>query len=430
MNCLNVSDASLRRRPGTAALPLLRAALAATVGILGIATGAPATANPSFAAGSLGLTSYTDPVTGNTTVNEQIDITSDPDTAVLGIAPYRDASGFGGTLGFAYAMAGDRYVKARAGSVLDSAYAPRGVGAFDYGGGFIDSPTGYVGGTLGIGRADWITVVAPTWSGDASVTSNLHRKLQFTDSLSLSDRIADMQQAVILNSLPPYDPVTTDPIQFMSSLLRFQLRVEEFETGNSWALSWTDYLERRLELRTGGVFLNQGAATWSDTSIYDAATDTYSGTSAYYPIYTLTTPPNSSPGALGFERDDPYDIPISFSSGYNYIVSLSLQCSTFIFITPGASTNLPVMSADCDASRSGYWTGLTNFRDSDGNAIAPFGLIEAGTGLDISGASPAYRPGGVTSVPEPASWTMLITGFSLAGASLRRRRTRAVTACA
>lgn len=420
MNNLNVSAAATLRFARDALCLARRSALAATAVTLGIAVGTPATAQ-SFWAGALGLTSYTDPMTGNTMARDETFDTADKDALVDASGGYTDGPGLGRTAGFAMAVAGDRYVRALAGSMFDGAYAPRGLGAFDYGTGFILSPTGYVGGALGIGRAEWSTIVHPSGSGNASAGANLYRKLEFRDSLSLSDRIADMQQAVVANGLPAYNPVTTDPIQFLNSLVQFRLNILENETGAYWGLSWTDYLERRLELRTNGVFLNQGAASWSDVYACDDLGNCTSNTT-YYPIDSLTTPPNSPSDALGFERNDPYLIPTSFSSSNSYTVSLSLYCGTFIFLTPGAATSPPQMSASCDASKSGYWTGLSDFSDADGNPIAPFGLIDLDTGLDISGASPAYLPGGVTPVPEPAQWTLLIAGFGLVGGAARRRR--------
>jgi PEP-CTERM motif len=58
-----------------------------------------------------------------------------------------------------------------------------------------------------------------------------------------------------------------------------------------------------------------------------------------------------------------------------------------------------------------------NFDDDNRtNVKATFALAAPGGG------------GGVGAVPEPATWGMMIMGFGLAGATLRRRRTTAVTA--
>lgn len=47
---------------------------------------------------------------------------------------------------------------------------------------------------------------------------------------------------------------------------------------------------------------------------------------------------------------------------------------------------------------------------------------------DDSGLSPFIDHVSAASVPEPASWAMLITGFGLTGATLRRRRVATLTA--
>jgi hypothetical protein len=46
----------------------------------------------------------------------------------------------------------------------------------------------------------------------------------------------------------------------------------------------------------------------------------------------------------------------------------------------------------------------------------------------VTGADAAYFDASLFSVPEPSSWAMLIAGFGLTGAAMRRRRMRTVTA--
>lgn len=51
------------------------------------------------------------------------------------------------------------------------------------------------------------------------------------------------------------------------------------------------------------------------------------------------------------------------------------------------------------------------------------------TGLAAAAALPAFTAGNfATAVPEPASWALLITGFGMVGAAMRRRTSHTVTA--
>ena len=95
----------------------------------------------------------------------------------------------------------------------------------------------------------------------------------------------------------------------------------------------------------------------------------------------------------------------------------------------------------CEAgngSNGGYWewTG-SGYNQYDINSLvvnlggwdltAPQGINDAGQivgfGIDEFGATRAFL---LTAVPEPSSWAMLIAGFGLVGAALRRRRVAAV----
>ena len=68
-----------------------------------------------------------------------------------------------------------------------------------------------------------------------------------------------------------------------------------------------------------------------------------------------------------------------------------------------------------------------NGQGGPGNATA-FYKIDAGAGIDkinlvynASSNAVLYSTGGGGGVPEPATWAMMITGFGLVGAAMRRR---------
>lgn len=85
-----------------------------------------------------------------------------------------------------------------------------------------------------------------------------------------------------------------------------------------------------------------------------------------------------------------------------------------------------------------YWMGVRPRLDFSGNgqfgigAVGQGNAVQAnpnngfgqGTIFSTNGNAVAYRLEGVTTtnVPEPASWAMLIAGFGLTGAAMRRRR--------
>ena len=98
----------------------------------------------------------------------------------------------------------------------------------------------------------------------------------------------------------------------------------------------------------------------------------------------------------------------TLSGGVVTAASFSLDGAT------GDNDQLFLNSA-CDCAFS---TGHTNFLDigsDDGSFVWNVGDLHAADGLLI--------PGGVSpGVPEPATWSLLIGGFGLAGAALRRRR--------
>ncbi|MEY2883286.1 MAG: hypothetical protein RL490_1010 [Pseudomonadota bacterium] len=74
-----------------------------------------------------------------------------------------------------------------------------------------------------------------------------------------------------------------------------------------------------------------------------------------------------------------------------------------------------------------FWTGDA---ETAGLKFAPgdsFGIIAFSSGQIIGSGTTTFTPG-AGGVPEPTSWAMLIAGFGLVGATLRKRRAAAVTA--
>lgn len=86
-----------------------------------------------------------------------------------------------------------------------------------------------------------------------------------------------------------------------------------------------------------------------------------------------------------------------------------------------------------DFSQTVNVTKLHFFRDDSGTGSeASAGFVDyiriydtALTGAEVAALTP---PGSAPAVPEPATWAMMISGFGLAGAAMRRRSTRVVLA--
>jgi hypothetical protein len=111
-----------------------------------------------------------------------------------------------------------------------------------------------------------------------------------------------------------------------------------------------------------------------------------------------------------------------------------------------AQVTLPLVK---ELAAGTYWLGVTPFMSF---SLGQTGIFRGGTGtgnaiqvnssggfgfpggVNETGASAAFRlngtGGSAGAVPEPASWAMLIAGFGLTGAAMRRRRVSAVSALA
>ncbi len=110
--------------------------------------------------------------------------------------------------------------------------------------------------------------------------------------------------------------------------------------------------------------------------------------------------------AAGYAFDDIYLLNISFISGHAFTLVGSVGCGS------SAATDAlsPIISGDCSISQQ--WKGLRAVVDNGGHQITAF--TTSGSGFNYG----SFTPG----VPEPESWAMLIAGFGLTGAVMRRRQ--------
>ena len=78
--------------------------------------------------------------------------------------------------------------------------------------------------------------------------------------------------------------------------------------------------------------------------------------------------------------------------------------------------------ADRGHGNPGTATFTLNFGAALGSSISIDDLFVRYQSINAPGIAGGSGVGTVVVVPEPATWAMLILGFGLAGASLRRRR--------
>jgi hypothetical protein len=92
--------------------------------------------------------------------------------------------------------------------------------------------------------------------------------------------------------------------------------------------------------------------------------------------------------------------------------------------TLGCQARAPYIDANvqtCNASSTALWGGITRVTDASGNVLNDWSVRSTtGTDYTVSLIPPTV------SVPEPATWAMLILGFGAAGSLIRRRRALAV----
>ena len=118
-----------------------------------------------------------------------------------------------------------------------------------------------------------------------------------------------------------------------------------------------------------------------------------------------------------------------FSTGFSFYYSSNSSASITVYDGLGATGNvLATLSL------------ANNYQPSCGYCVwAPIGVTFAGIAksIDFAGGADAVGYDNITfgsgtpgdgAVPEPASWAMLIAGFGLTGAAMRRRRSVAVAA--
>lgn len=161
----------------------------------------------------------------------------------------------------------------------------------------------------------------------------------------------------------------------------------------------------------GGV-LPGGAIYTSYVGIWDPST-----------IAGLTTPQQLFTSLFYADCGTPGVLGVGSSSGVlaggdaTYTATTSACSPGSLTLTPGQSV-LVVVGLQLPVNRGGFADASHTFTTRLGDNLAP----EQQNVITSSLQSAISQGAIVTGVPEPASWAMLIAGFGLTGAAMRRRR--------
>lgn len=116
--------------------------------------------------------------------------------------------------------------------------------------------------------------------------------------------------------------------------------------------------------------------------------------------------------------------PSTFFTGANVTIDNNLFPSFAAFPT---ATPIPYSLVAGDLALR-YTVGSDSFfgyARLNGDSTLDFAFENTANTAIVAGSA-ITGPGGISAaIPEPAAWALLLTGFGLAGASLRRRRTKA-----
>jgi hypothetical protein len=351
-----------------------------------------ALAGPALAATTLGGGQYVVRDAYGSQLESMSDVTNLPDVfkevnylPVIGVNDYALSRGLGG----------DRY--ARAGSAAG-----------------IQTPDLFHQ-AQGSGR--WINTAVASGTGLADITALFRGTVSFFDALSLADR----RNFVCGGTGTCANYPDTDFDFSLSSRATFGFSVEDSVTLDKYFLL-ASFAIRREVTRIDDRFGNFERAA-EDSSEGSWMSYLAPGGSGFQQIGSgaiNTSIQRAGPASL---LNGLFDIamPVPFVAGRSYTFDLLVTCTSEAAGLEAYLTSGQPGLASCNATNSGYLTGFENFRDAGGNAIAPFGLI-ARDGTNLALPSPLAPGGGPQPIPEPDSWAMLIAGFGLTGAVLRRRR--------
>lgn len=196
------------------------------------------------------------------------------------------------------------------------------------------------------------------------------------------------------------------------------------QNGGTVARGSVDVASSFSQLSAISTYLAALPTTGTLTSQWGAGT--LSGTSTGLNVYTVTTADLASLYALTITGGTSAIINVTgsdFSKYLSYNISgLSADNILFNFVdatsvtVSGAAMPGTILAPDAIVTMNG---GTVQGSVTAKTLVAGGATI---AGSSYSGSLAGYTPGQTPAVPEPASWAMMIAGFGIVGAALRRRR--------
>lgn len=332
--------------------------------------------------------------------NDPLAVSSVFNPATLGQAP-------GALTGSGFSWAGEGAVKTSASATSETAQGAAG----------------------GNATAFWEATVVAGGSGIAAVSGVFQRGLAILDPLTLGERGDAFLAAYNSN------PVTLQAggnVISLFSQANFGISVIELGTGRQWGIEYIDTITRQMNIVIGSNGVASINYTDGDIAVaqilrQSAAIDD-GDPNFFYSLATRATTPVSFPAGTGFGFDavDSVTFDAAFTEGASYRITMQSVCGASVhFGNPVLVQPIETFAARCNAADSGYWAGLSRFRAVGGGSAPAFSLT--GASFDLASTSPILPPDLVPPpavVPEPASWALLIAGFGLTGAVMRRHRIR------
>ena len=160
------------------------------------------------------------------------------------------------------------------------------------------------------------------------------------------------------------------------------------------------------------------AAVTFDFEFTDGSGDGFIATLPYIPIYNAPAPPGATAGCT---------MPMLPCVGVQFLPDTSILVDGGLDVFD--AVGLDFQLADTDARGTLYYYFANGafgqagtFNDIFGSGVT---LTISGSPDGIQDVPPPPIPIDPLPTPEPATWGLMLAGFGLAGASLRRRRARA-----
>lgn len=176
-------------------------------------------------------------------------------------------------------------------------------------------------------------------------------------------------------------------------------------------ISWDNY-------REGGPYSGSNATFGynfnTNKGVFSINSNLYSGTSVFSSFTDWSEEVRAGEISSRF-----ITLTVPYAAGSSLVIRSSAIC-----LSNGRGGGNPMAAPtrqECDAGGSVYWGGILGVFDEGGMPVANW-AVTSDSGTDYARSFVPVQPG----VPEPSTWAMMIAGFGLLGAQMRRRRSAAL----